>query len=359
MIERRFDVQGLRGLAVISIVLFNFFPSLFPYGFLGVDVFFTISGFLTAKSLEFCSFSLYSLARFYLNRARRIVLLILLTILSCAVASAFLRSHDEITKPALLSSFFIMNLLTRTTREEDYYEFLSKADGLFTHLWSLSVEVQFYIIAPALLLIYKPNNKNRWRSFALLTAVSIASLVHNLSASLQNTFASTPARLWQFLMGAMAFHAHLVFSGKMHVSKREPTATGIIILYEFSLLSTMATVCFGDSELNFRLWTTYSVAFMIANVNFKFLHIPSLQTIGEASYCLYLISWPIACVLARFSLIWNFIGMALSVVLAVIMHRYFEKWCTRLPQKDSLMLIGGMYAVTLTAIGTSAYFGRA
>ncbi|GMT22230.1 hypothetical protein PFISCL1PPCAC_13527, partial [Pristionchus fissidentatus] len=121
-------MQGLRAWAVIAVVIFHFFPAVIPFGFLGVDVFFVLSGYLISLVLEARPFCLATYTNFYFKRLRRIFPLALLPNVN---------NHETKRQSTLICIQ------------------LEQANDFFTHYWSLSVEIQFYLLAPFLLHLLK------------------------------------------------------------------------------------------------------------------------------------------------------------------------------------------------------------
>ena len=152
----RKDINGLRAIAVIGVVLFHFNPSWMPGGFAGVDVFFVISGFLMTKiifrGLEQDSFSVL---KFYVARANRIIpALSLLCLVLLSVGWLFLSplEYRALGKHIVSSITFISNIIYWT--ESGYFDAASQGKWLL-HTWSLSLEWQFYIIYPLILVAMK------------------------------------------------------------------------------------------------------------------------------------------------------------------------------------------------------------
>ncbi|GMR58818.1 hypothetical protein PMAYCL1PPCAC_29013, partial [Pristionchus mayeri] len=171
-------IEGLRAWAVIFVVFFHFFPSLFPFGYLGVDVFFVLSGFLISLVLENKPVSISTYTNFYFKRIRE--------------------------KSALRASLFITNL-KGDNEGEDYFRELEKVDDFYTHTWSLSVEIQFYLIAPLILHALKPSCSDSFLPIGYLMALAGLSFVYSKVVVPSTAFYSTIARLWQFISGAIAF----------------------------------------------------------------------------------------------------------------------------------------------------------
>ncbi|CAI5452981.1 unnamed protein product [Caenorhabditis angaria] len=155
---KRSDLQGVRGLAILAVLCFHFFPTLFPNGYLGVDQFFVLSGFLMCmllmKSEQSDKSKWLIVKTFYVRRLRRILPLYYLVIL-LSLLFLYIFFPDTAIEPneksASKSMLFLSNRLK--TEEENYFEMLSYAVDIFTHTWSLSVEIQFYLLVPFIFLL--------------------------------------------------------------------------------------------------------------------------------------------------------------------------------------------------------------
>lgn len=153
------DIDGLRAIAVLAVVLFHAFPSSLKGGFIGVDIFFVISGFLISTIIyENVKNKTFSFREFYSRRIRRIFPALLVVISSTFVFGFFILSADEFNQLGRLVSGgigFIANLILWS--ESGYFDAATETKPLL-HLWSLGVEEQFYFIWP-LLLIFAWNRK--------------------------------------------------------------------------------------------------------------------------------------------------------------------------------------------------------
>ncbi|WKX88843.1 hypothetical protein Q1695_008462 [Nippostrongylus brasiliensis] len=154
----RLDLQGLRGVSILSVLGFHFFPRLFPRGFVGVDQFFVLSGYLMARILDNDPTNILD---FYYKRSKRIVpmyvLVTLLTLWSCF----FLYPESVLNlnvKSAVAAVTFTSNFWPLERTYAGYFTKLAIADDLFVHTWSLAVEVQFYLIVPVLSMLCKKTS---------------------------------------------------------------------------------------------------------------------------------------------------------------------------------------------------------
>lgn len=202
---KRRDIQGLRALAVVSVVLYHAYPFALPGGFVGVDVFFVISGFVISKTiLQELEDDTFSLARFYRRRVRRIfpALYVMLAAVT-AVSWLLLAPHDlrELGKTGLAAVLFVANIAF--LRLSGYFDGSVHLKPLL-HTWSLSVEEQFYLVYPFYIATLRRYGHGVLRaSVAILALGSLAFsawMVHTHSAG---AFYLAPSRAFELLLGGL------------------------------------------------------------------------------------------------------------------------------------------------------------
>lgn len=198
------DIDGLRAIAVLAVVAFHAFPALIPGGFIGVDIFFVISGFLItgilARELEHGQFTF---ARFYGRRIRRIFPALLLVMAACLAFGWFALFPDELKQLGLHlagGAGFVSNLVL--WQEVGYFDRGADTKPLL-HLWSLAIEEQFYIVWPVLLLLASRLRLNLLLVSAALALLSFAANVAGVAAFPSATFYSPASRAWELLLGAV------------------------------------------------------------------------------------------------------------------------------------------------------------
>ena len=197
------DIDGLRAIAVLSVLAFHAFPRLLPGGFIGVDVFFVISGYLISTILfDNLAKGSFSFAQFYVRRIRRIFPALLLVLAACLVASWFLLLADDyraLGRHVVAGAAFISNLLL--WRESGYFDQAASLKPLL-HLWSLGIEEQFYLLWPLTLwLAWRARSRPLW-VVLLCLAASFAWSLWLTQADAVAAFYSPLARLWELLVGA-------------------------------------------------------------------------------------------------------------------------------------------------------------
>ena len=204
----RNDIQGLRALSVLSVIMFHSGLDFLPGGFLGVDIFFAISGFLMTSILwSDLETGTYSFKLFFLRRVRRIVPATFMTLGLTVVASWFIllpKNFEDLTDVLGASVLFLSNAVLMNQSSGYFAETLETHPLL--HLWSLSVEEQFYLFFPVLMLIVYKLKK--LIGLALLLTVFLGSLILSewyYETSPSATFFHLPFRMFEFLAGAFAF----------------------------------------------------------------------------------------------------------------------------------------------------------
>jgi peptidoglycan/LPS O-acetylase OafA/YrhL len=198
------DIDGLRAVAVLSVVAFHAFPGWLKGGFIGVDVFFVISGFLiTTIIFENLDKGTFSFSEFYARRIRRIFPALILVLLFCLTLGWLIFIPDELNqlgKHIAAGAGFVSNFIL--WGEAGYFDNSAETKPLL-HLWSLGIEEQFYIVWPFLLWFAWKRNFNL---LAVTVLVAIASFFLNLKNVTQDavsTFYSPQTRFWELLSGSV------------------------------------------------------------------------------------------------------------------------------------------------------------
>ncbi|WP_062485723.1 acyltransferase family protein [Candidatus Nitrospira inopinata] len=198
------EIDGLRALAVLPVILFHAGFETFRGGFVGVDIFFVISGYLiTAIILKELQSGEFSLIKFYERRARRILPALFLVIFTCMPIAWFLLlppSMKSFSESLVAVSIFASNILF--WRTSGYFDPASELKPLL-HTWSLSVEEQFYILFP-LFLLFLSKMKRRFIAalFAVVLIISMGLAEKNVQIAQSAAFYLLPTRAWELLVGA-------------------------------------------------------------------------------------------------------------------------------------------------------------
>lgn len=325
----RADIDGLRAVAVIAVVLFHGFPTFLPGGFVGVDVFFVISGYLiTHVLMGQIKDGQPFIKKFYLARARRI-LPALVTVLICCLAIGWFvlgaRDFDRLGTHAAAGAAFVSNLLL--ARELGYFQPTAQATPLL-HLWSLAIEEQFYLIWPAVLwMVLRTQHSGRFILAMILGSMAIS--IHSIINEPDRAFYSSFGRWWELMIGA--YLAHQEHRGKaIWLQLGKLVASGVTIV---GLILIGTSAFFLDSEVLFpgptAMWPTIGAALVICGAGNQLLEHKSAVFIGKISFPLYLWHWPLIAFSSQVFMepvtTSEMIGILLgSLVLAAITYWYIE-----------------------------------
>lgn len=325
----RVDINGLRAVAVLAVVLFHFGVAGFSGGFVGVDVFFVISGYLMTRIiLAPLAEGRFSVLRFYLARARRIFpALAALCVLMLAYGWASLSPMDYklLAKHAGASLLFFSNQVY--WKESGYFDADAHEKWLL-HTWSLSVEWQFYLLYPLLVVAVHRILRRPAGVAGALWAVFLASLAWSAWLAFANpskAFFLLPARAWEMLAGGLIY-LHQDTCARHTQGRRWSEGAGIAIIVLSSLLFSPNSTWPG---LN-ALFPVVGTMLVLANGagNASFLGNAALQGIGRWSYSIYLWHWPVVVWLYQSQSwrdgAWIGAGMAVSVVLGWLSFRLVE-----------------------------------
>jgi peptidoglycan/LPS O-acetylase OafA/YrhL len=198
------DIDGLRALAVCAVVMFHAFPGILPAGFVGVDVFFVISGFLISRIILRKLFAgHFSLVEFYSNRARRIFPA-LIVVLGASLGFGWLAllsdEYSQLGKHVTAGVLFFQNFCLRS--EAGYFDTASELKPLM-HLWSLSIEEQFYVIYPAILMFLWRSRRRLVLSLIFLFLASLGANILRTPGDSASAFFLPQYRAWELIAGSL------------------------------------------------------------------------------------------------------------------------------------------------------------
>ncbi|MEH6593007.1 MAG: acyltransferase family protein [Halioglobus sp.] len=327
----RADIDGLRAVSVLAVLVYHAFPSLLPGGFIGVDVFFVISGYLISliirRELDNGQFSL---SQFYRRRLQRIVPALVPVLITCLVIGWFVllpAEYEALGKHVASASTFTSNLVFWS--ESGYFD-TNRAYKPLLHLWSLGVEEQFYLVWP---LVSVVAYRFGIRPFLLfLGGGSFIINVALVEADPASIFFLPHYRVWELLLGA-----GLVWFGRSPVPDKNERSTFTALLASLGGLSALvASMFLIDQKYGHLGWPgwwaippTVGAALIImsgakTSVNRWFLGNGVMVAIGKISYPLYLWHWP----LLSFARIMESGEPSVFVRIVIVLLSFLLAWAT-------------------------------
>ncbi len=360
------QIDGLRGIAVLAVVLYHFFPAL-GGGFVGVDIFFVVSGFLIGGILwrELRDRGTIDYRSFLVRRIRRLApAYFAMTAVSALVAYMVLLPYEfrEFGKSLIASVVYLSNV--QFFREAGYFDIGSESKVLL-HTWSLSVEEQFYLVLPALLLVLRKRGHLLVGVLAVLFTASLIACVVTTPVSATATFFLFPFRAWELILGVLIAIAWT----ELGMSGRNGAWVSWLGL---ALLSASIAVTRPADPFPglLALLPTVGTALIILNINDRnsvnrLLAWQPLVYVGLISYSLYLWHWPVLTLSSYYrdgfagpteSSFW----LALSFAIATASWRFIETPVRTARSLPPLPLVAGsaFASAALLTAGALVYLGN-
>jgi peptidoglycan/LPS O-acetylase OafA/YrhL len=295
-LKYRPDIDGLRAVAVLGVIIFHAFPKALPGGFTGVDIFFVISGYLISGILyKGHREGNFRFREFYARRIRRLFPS-LITVLLLSLAYGWLvllpDEYEKLGKHVAAGTLFIQNMVF--WKEIGYFDVAVNLKPML-HLWSLAVEEQFYIFFPPILLLIW---KKKWPLAAIMGVLLIGTFIGNVVMSHQDAvtdFFLTPYRAWEFLGGSLLAWWHYDRGHEEEALKHRDTlswAGATLMLLGMTVLTK------AQPYPGWRALLPVAGTLLViegggsAWVNRRILSHPAMVHVGLISYPLYLFHWP-------------------------------------------------------------------
>ena len=350
-------IDGLRAFAILSVLLYHAFPTLCSGGYMGVDVFFVISGYLITKGLlTDLDKGQYSISAFYVRRIRRILpayLAVILFSLGIGLVLFYGEKLLLLTSAAKASAFFIANIYFDST--SGYFAPAAHENALL-NLWSLSVEEQFYIFFPLILAFF-----HKWTPRHLKLAIWIVSFISlflniyvtHFTAQATTAFFWLPFRAWELMAGSLlALHVRDNF-----LKSRIGLLALVALLSAFFLISNAAPFP-GVIAI---IPIVCAVVLLLCGGSGPIRHIMesrSLVFVGKISYSLYLFHWPLL-VFCRYGLhgyisspVINLMAIFLSFGISILSWRYIELPVRKSKWKSSRYFYLAFVIIAITLAST-------
>lgn len=280
----REDIDGLRAVAVILVVIFHAFPAALTGGYVGVDVFFVISGYvITRKYFTQMTEGTFSFWKFYQARARRLLPALSIVIGATVMFGGLILlpiRYENLGLHGIAGSLFFPNFLVWT--EVGYFDAAAETKPLL-HLWSLGIEEQFYLLWPLLLILFARTQK---KAIAFLAVIVVASFIYSIietDLSQATAYYNPLARLWELGTG-----------GLIAVAIPNPKRRNIVSFFGLVLISCSAALLTKSSEFpGWRAAAPVVGSALILAYGASFLERRLLIEVGKISYPAYLWHWPL------------------------------------------------------------------
>ena len=363
--QYRPEVDGLRAFAIIPVVIYHAFPNIMPGGFIGVDIFFVISGYLITQILiEQNEKGTFTYAGFYERRVRRIfpaLVMVLITVLVAGWIVLFPIENINLIVHSIAGSLFVSNLLLYG--QVGYFAQASYALPLL-HLWSLGIEEQFYIVWPVVITRLKKHRNGLLWTFLVLCIASFVTTQYLHTTDSEAAFYWPISRFWELGIGGIAawilstYHIPYAQTSVQKITRELSWAGFILLCIGFTTISD-ATMFPGYSAL---IPTVGAFMLIVAGgqtwVSRVLLTNKFVVFIGLISYPLYLWHWPILSfgmiyLEEAFTTYLRFAAIMLSVVLAFLTYWVVERRvrATRADAKivPTWLILVAMLGVVLSA----------
>jgi peptidoglycan/LPS O-acetylase OafA/YrhL len=355
--QQRKDIQGLRALAVLLVVAGHLFPTVLKGGFIGVDIFFVISGFvITAQMLKsYLVTEKGFLLNFYARRIRRILpSALLVSVVTIWATGYFLGpvASNNATLDAGWSTVFLSNFHFQATAL-DYFAAGTQVSPL-QHFWSLSIEEQFYLFWPAIFiaLFARPlSMRTRQLFLGAVISISLFAAIFQSTISDSPIFFSSVTRVWELAAGAL-----LALTSKS--IKVAPTIAAALVLF------LIACAFLIPQSMQWPRLTTIpviaaSVILLLRNSrlnSFSFLENRVATYLGDISYIIYLWHWPILTIVksyyGKFTVQEIALVIALTAMASITTHHLFEnpiRYSQVLIKRPVPTVVCGVTAISITA----------
>lgn len=292
-IKYRPDIDGLRAIAVLSVIIFHFFPSLLPGGFVGVDIFFVISGYLiTSIIINDVKNRRFSFWEFYKKRIIRIFPALLAMLVAIYILGWFWflqGDYKSLGKHIFGGSFFISNILL--WRESGYFDSNSAYKPLL-HLWSLGIEEQFYLFWPILLTLFARTKKGLYLTGTIILIISLAISIYTMHSATGENYYSPLSRCWELMLGALIASLRIKNSIQNEKIRKMASASGAVLII-IALATINSSIPFPGYIALIPVLGTGLLIYGENGVFNKIISCRPLVFIGLLSYPLYIWHWPI------------------------------------------------------------------
>ncbi|NRN89115.1 acyltransferase family protein [Lactobacillus helveticus] len=361
--------SGLRALAVIGVILYHFDPNFFIGGYLGVPIFFVLSGYLVTDHMlnSYDQTGTYNNRRFYLNRIKRLYPQ-LIAVLWISATYIFLFQRNLLAK---LNQIVFANLLNvfnfwQINNGQSYFERFANNESPFTNLWTMSIEGQFYIVCPLVIFLLVKLVKKKKRIFYFLIAVSLLSaiemaILYLTKADINRIYYGTDTRFFSLGLGAALAVIWPVEELNPEVPKQDRILLDVIGLVSFILLLVMYFAKAMNPQQAFAycggmLLFSLIVCIFTGVIAHPGSHWNQIMTnklfdwIGSRSYGIYLYQFPIMIFfeskinnLGDHPILYRVIELVLILVISEVTYRLIERPMSKITWKKTKQYFGHVF----------------
>lgn len=367
-IKYRPDIDGLRAIAVLAVLIYHAFPVRLPGGYIGVDIFFVISGYLIStiifKNLERNTFSF---ADFYARRIKRIFPALSVVLMTTLIFGFFIfisSQYNQLGLHVLGGATFVSNLMLWS--ESGYFDVSGELKPLL-HLWSLGIEEQFYIFWPLFLYLFWKIRLNGFMAIVALIALSFWLNISGVKVDPSGTFYSPLTRMWELLLGSLLGWLTLF---KPQIFQRVDSFNKYVLnvlpfiaigLFSYGFLGINSSSTFPGYWPLVPITGAVILIGMSRNTWFNQVVLSHKYMVwfGLISYPLYLWHWPILSFghiyyHNKLSFSFKIIALVLSVLLAWLTVKFIEKPFRHGPNFNRLKVC--ILSAVMACIASLGYF---
>ncbi len=363
------EIDGLRGFAVIAVIINHFNNNLLSSGYLGVDIFFVISGYVITSSISARSNKnfLNFISSFFIRRIKRLLPALIFFILIMSICICLFNPEPRFSLRTGISSLFGLSNLYLIKQSTDYFGELSKLN-IFTHTWSLGVEEQFYFLFPFLAWLsgFAEKKEKGLKNLLFITLfLTITSLILYFYYSVSNqsiAYFSMPTRFWEISIGVILYL--LIEKNNFLIKKLESISP-------FFIFVAIILIMFLPS--NYSSFSTISIVTLVSiliiclkkgTILYELLTKKNLVFVGLISYSLYLWHWGIL-VLSRWTIgihWWSIpFQITLIFILAYLSFKYIENPLRKINFSNSnftsiVIVFSALSSSSFSIIGLEKFF---
>lgn len=325
--EYRRDIDGLRGYAVLAVIFYHALPLVFPGGFIGVDIFFVISGFLITKIIsQSLATSKFSFLDFYVNRIVRLAPALLITLTIVIIVGGIILLPDEyeqLGRHLFGGAAFIENFILY--KEVSYFD-TSSERKILLHLWSLGVEEQFYLIWPLIIWLAFFKRISLGKISLIIFIGSLFYGIWRIKLNPEAAFYLPQARIWEMMVGASLVSLEKI---KINIIHKWGAIVSLIIMI-FSIAYINKSFEYPGWAVFFPVMTAFLLIWTSSDAIGKnlFFNNRVIVFFGLISYPLYLYHWPALAFIRILGFDDPFIRVVviiLCIPFSWLTYRYIEK----------------------------------